>query len=250
MKKSKIIAGALVACLAVGAGATTAACGEGDPNIYVTNATELVTAVEEAKGGDKIVLNANIDLEAGLQINKELIIDLNGKTLTAENDTAGNGIFCVVSGGKLTIDGNGTVNAASQANDYSMAVWATQGGEVIINGGIFTNLGAKTFEDNGITPNNNELIYASKGGKITINGGEFIGNYENQTHGTRYTLNQKDENPNTVEIEAGNIIVKGGKYHGYNPAESLSENPQANFVADGYTVTFDGLYYVVSGISE
>ena len=45
----------------------------------------------------------------------------------------------------------------------------------------------------------------------------------------------------------GNITVKGGTFIGYNPAESHTENPVANFVAEGYTVVEnDGVYTVVA----
>lgn len=246
MKKSgKIIAGALVACLAVGAGATMAACGD-DGKLYVSTAAELVSTIEEAEAGSVIALEADIDLDAALEIDKEIVIDLNGKTIEAGDEIEGITMFKVVANGKLTITGDGVVDAATQANDYSMAVWAKDGGEVIINGGTFQNVGAKAVEDNGTTPNNNELIYANAGGKITINGGVFSGNYQNAKWGTRYTLNMKDENPNTEAIEGGTIVVTGGKFYAYNPAASLSENPQANFVAEGYVSTLQGNYYVVT----
>ena len=183
--------------------------------------------------------------------------DLNGHDISYPTDTAGDGIFYVSGNAKLTINGNGVIDAASQANDYSMAVWASQNGNVTINGGTFTNVGAKDFEDADpenpsapLTPNNNELIYASGNAIITINGGKFIGNYENKTYGVdiiRYVLNIKDKS-------AAQIIVKGGEYRQYNPAESLSENPAANFVADGFESTLDtrkGVnWYVVSKIAE
>ena len=248
-KSSKIFAGVFVATLVLGASATMFACSD-DNSIYVNSHDEFVTAIEETQAGEKIVLKSNIDIVSALTINKEIIIELNGKTLSADEEIDGITMFKVVAGGKLTINGNGVVDAATQANDYSMAVWAKDGGEVIINGGTFTNVGGKAFEDNGTTPNNNELIYANAGGKITINGGTFIGNYENETWGTRYTLNMKDENPSTDVIEGGTIIVKGGKFYQYDPAASLSENPQANFVADGYESNIDGDYYVVSVIND
>jgi len=164
-----------------------------DTRIFVESATQLISAIQSAKESDNIVLTENIDIDTAIEITSTVIINLNGKTLTALNDTEGNGIFWVKEGGNLTINGNGTINSASQANDYSMAIWATNGGIVTINGGTFTNLDAKAFEDNGTTPNNNELIYASRGGQIIINDGTFIGNYNNTKYGTRYTLNQKDE---------------------------------------------------------
>ena len=183
--------------------------------------------------------------------------DLNGHDISYPTDTVGDGIFCVSGDAELTINGNGVIDAASQANDYSMAVWALENGKVTINGGTFTNVGAKDFEDADpenpgapLTPNNNELIYARDNAVITINGGKFIGNYQNETYGgdiIRFVLNIKDKH-------AAQIIVKGGEYRQYNPAASLSENPQANFVADGFESTLDtrkGVdWYVVSEIAE
>lgn len=247
MKKgNKIIAGALVACLAAGTGIAMAGCGGVKADAFVKDEAELIQAVAEAEAGDVIALTANIDLDAALEINKEIVINLNGKTIEAGDEITGITMFKVVAGGKLTIEGVGTVDGATQANDYSMAVWAKDGGEVVINGGTFKNVGAKDVEDNGTTPNNNELIYANAGGKITINGGEFVGNYENERWGTRYTLNLKDENPSTAAIEGGEINVKGGKFYKYNPAASLSENPQANFVEEGYKSVQSGEYYIVT----
>ena len=230
--KRKILSFVLALCLIIPCALVFTACGnkEKEPagtTIYVDTATELINAVAEAEADDVIKLNANIDLETKITIESKVTINLNNKTLTAVNDTAGDGIFMVIANGELTIEGDGTVNSATQANDYSMAIWAKDGGKVIINGGTFTNEGAKDFEDNGTTPNNNELIYASANGEIIINGGVFIGNTENETWGTRYTLNKKDSSN-------GSIIVKGGTFKEYDPSGSLSENPIANFLADGY----------------
>lgn len=195
----------------------------------------------------KITLNKDMVLTKAFHItNNTYEINLNGYKVSFPSDTSGDGLFWVENEAKLTINGNGIVDAASQNNDYSMAVWAKNGGQVVINGGTFTNAGARAFEENGVTPNNNELIYASNEGKVVINGGTFIGNYENQTHGTKYTLNVRDEKPSTETIETGYIVVKGGEYRDYNPANSLSENPAANFVEEGYKsveTTKDGVTY-------
>ena len=166
-------------------------------------------------------------MNTGLIITKELTLDLNGHKIDVVENFADYSVFRVDGAGKLTITGNGTVDSASQGNDYSMAVWATNGGEVVIEDGTFTNLGAKSVEDNGVTPNNNELIYAY-GGKVTINGGRFIGNTENEKWGTRYTLNLKD---NT----GSEILVKGGTFVALNPEDIYSEPTQPlSFVAEGY----------------
>ena len=204
-------------------------------NVYVSTEEALRAAMLDVNVTE-ITLSTNIDFETGVFVKRDVTVNLNGKTLTAVNDVKGNGIFCVWSGAKLTIEGNGTLNSACQTNNSSMAIWA-YGGEVVINGGTYTNVGAKSIDDT--EPNNNELIYANNGGKITINAGKFYGNSENATHGTRYTLNIKD-NSNS------DIIVKGGTFYAYDPSASASESPIANWVALGYKVVEeDGAYTVV-----
>jgi len=196
-----------------------------------------------------------LELSAGVVLsNNEFELNLNGNDISAPNSES-SALIKVVTGAKLTINGNGVINSASQANDYSMAVWA-RGGEVIINGGTYTNVGGADFEiANSTNPNNNELLYVGGrdgstyvGGTITINGGKVIGNYENETWGTRYTLNKLDADTNAQ------IIVKGGEFRQYNPSASLSEYPQANFVAEGFEATLDTRnnvnWYVVSEIEE
>ena len=72
------------------------------------------------------------------------------------------------------ITGNGKLDAASQGNNYSIAVWAKETGNVTIKNGTFTNVGAKSKTESGA--NNNEMIYVSGSGVITIEDGIFIGN--------------------------------------------------------------------------
>lgn len=204
-------------------------------NVFVSTEAALREAVADANV-TSITLSTNINFETGVYVKRNLTVDLNGKTLTSTNNTITNGIFTVFAGAKLTIEGNGTINAACQTNNYSMAVWA-YGGEVVINGGTYTNVGAKDHD--GTKPNNNELIYVSNGGKITINAGTFIGNSENETYGARYTLNAADGSTNP-------FVVKGGTFIAYNPAASASEAPVANFVDFGYKVVeSNGTYTVV-----
>ena len=207
----------------------------------VTDEAELRALI--SKGGT-VKLGGNIELVEGLEITNTVTLNLNGKTLSANKDMKSLALI-KVKDGNLTINGEGTVNSASQGNDYSMAVWVTGEGIATINGGAYTNVGAKSVEDNGTTPNNNELIYANGSGKIYINGGTFTGNTENAKWGTRYTLNLRD-NDNKV----ASIIVKGGTFTAYDPANSKSENPTANLVAEGYKVIVDGNKYTVKLIED
>ena len=237
--KRKILSFVLVLCLIIPCALVFTACGKKDEDpdddvIYVGSQAELLDEIEDVDADEVIKLSQDINLTDSVVITSVVTIDLNGKTLTQHGTEASVSMFVVMGGGVLTFEGNGLVNAATDTNDYSMAVWAKNGGEVIINGGTFTNNGGRDFEiANPTRPNNNEMIYASDAttettSKITINGGVFAGNVENETYGARFTLNKLDGSNSK-------IIVKGGTFKSFNPKESLSENPQADFVAEGYT---------------
>lgn len=221
---------------------TTEVIVNSDP-VKVSSPAELVAAVAEGKN---VVLEDDITLDEPVVVEPvatkageatvEVTIDLNGNDIVAsapwidESDNSENSYaFWVKKGGKLTINGNGKV--ATQACEYSIAVWA-QGGEVVINGGNYENAGEGS-----------DLIYASAGGKVTINGGTFKANKKQEGvegNNNEYSaLNLKDNTGST-------IIVYGGTFYNFNPADNLSEGPGTNFVATGYNVVQSGEWYTVT----
>ena len=229
MKKSKIIAGALVACLAVGAGATMAACKE-DKNIYVTNATELVTAVEEAKAGDKIVLKNDIVVDSPVEFDKKLTLDLNGKKISNTddiwNEDAGDwALISVRADGELTITGNGTVEA--KENDC-YAADVQEGGKLIIKDSKFVG--------------NVSSVYVHTG-ELVVDGGTFEINQLSEHSDYRYVLNCFDA---SYEAEIAKITVNGGTFENFNPDNNLSEGAETDYLAEGYTAALVEGYYVVS----
>lgn len=100
-------------------------------------------------------------------------------------------------------------------NGSTTAVYARDGAKVVINGGTF-----KAGEGCA-------AIYAKNNATVEINGGfyEVDGAY----NGTYFVLNLSDGTNST-------IIVKGGTFVNFNPADNASENPAVNFVAEGYVV--------------
>ena len=178
--------------------------------------SSLEEAIDGAADDATIVLADNIDLKTAAVVNKKTNINLDGHNLTIKEDTIGDGVFHVVKGGTLTLDGNGTVDGVGKSS-YTMAIWA-DGGDVIINDGTYTNVGSG--EDDQY-----DLIYASNGGIITINGGLF------KSETPKWTLNKKDR-------DKAQIIVKGGTFVRFNPAavETEPEGEPSSFVAEGYTV--------------
>ena len=195
------------------------------PVVSVASVEELTNAI--AAGGN-VSIAENIDAPTAFEVKVDTVITNNG-VITVSEDTVGDGVF-MVTNGTLTLDGNGTINGVGK-NDYSMAVWAKDNGKVVINNGYFTNVGAATEND----PSHFDLIYASGNAQIEINGGEF------KCETPKWTLNIKDKDRATAAI-----VVKGGKFHGFNPAECEVEGPNTNFVAPGYKVVEeDGVFVVM-----
>lgn len=196
-----------------------------NPVVTVASVEELANAI--AAGGN-VNITESIDAPTGFAVNTDTVITNNG-VISISEDTEGNGVFTVTDG-TLTLNGKGTINGLGK-NDWSMAVWAKENGKLIINDGYFTNVGAKSEEDS----EHFDLIYASGNAQIEINGGEF------KCETPKWTLNIKDKDRATASI-----IVKGGKFHGFNPAECEVEGPNTNFVAPGYKVVEeDGVFVVM-----
>lgn len=203
-------------------GELTEICSEVLP---VASAAALAETI--AEGGD-ITVTQNIDAPTGFTVTTDTNITVCG-TISISEDTEGNGVFMVTEG-TLTLDGDGVINGLGN-NDWSMALWAKDNGRIVINGGYFTNVGAKSVEDS----EHFDLIYASGNAQVEINGGEF------KCETPKWTLNIKDKDRNTA-----NIIVKGGKFHGFDPSNCASEGPNTNFVAPGYKVVEeDGVFTVM-----
>lgn len=195
-----------------------------DNAVKVSTAEELIEIL--SAGGD-VKIETNIDAPTAIVVKADTVLNLNGKEITVKEDIVGDGVFKVVNG-TLTIEGEGVINGLGK-NDWSMGVWATENGKVVINGGYFTNVGAKSAEDS----EHFDLIYVSDNGQVEINGGEF------KCETPKWTLNIKNNSRETASI-----VVKGGKFHGFNPTEA----EEGNFVAPGYKVVeeSEGVFVVVA----
>lgn len=197
--------------------------------IEVLSVKSLEELTEAIANGGNITIAESIDAPTAFVISTDTTITNNGE-LTISEDTIGDGVFKVVEG-TLTLDGNGIINGLDKSG-WSMAVWATDNGKVVIKNGYFTNVGAHSPEDS----EHYDLIYASNNGQVEILGGEF------KCETPKWTLNIKDNSRETASI-----VVKGGKFHGFNPADCDTEGEHTNFVAPGYKVIEeDGIFTVVA----
>lgn len=192
--------------------------------INITNLSPEYLSELIAAGG-LIKIDNDIDAPTGYAVTADTTIINNG-VLSISRDKAGDGVFKVTSG-TLTLSGNGTVNGVGD-NAWNMAIWATGNGKVIIEDGLFTNIGASDEED----PDHFDLIYASGNAQIEINGGEF------KCQTPKWTLNVKD-----ADRETAKIIVKGGKFHGFDPR--VGQDGDAGYLAEGYKVIEENDIYTV-----
>ena len=177
-----------------------------------------------------ITLADDVVLGAPLHVRKNVVFNLNGKTISIDREGVENQdyVFAVFNGGKLTINGDGKV-AAGEANT-SVAVWA-YGGAVVINGGYYTNAGEGC-----------DLIYADKGSVVEINGGTFKA--VERMDGVAGT-NEKYSALNCRDNSNSSFVVKGGKYYKFNPANNASEGAGTNFVAAGFKAVENGDWFDV-----
>ena len=210
-----------------------------DASISLNEFTEVDTEAElkaAIKAGENVKLTANIALtESVLVKDVTSVIDLNGFNLVAASTDA-----IVVEGANLTINGNGDVKAATDDKSSANALWVKYG-NVVINGGNYY-VGA----DNALR---NDCIYlgaaslkaeaANYVSSITINGGTFETKvYEADQY---WVLNVQDD----FYRAGSDIVVYGGSFKNFNPADNKSEGAGTNFLAPGKTVEEDEDWYIV-----
>ena len=236
MKKKLLNILACLSIILIGAFALVG-CGDDptDTNIYVSTEAQLTTAVANASNNSKIVLKNDIELTNQLTVTKTLTLDLNGKEISNTtdiwNDTDGIDTWSLISvqeNGNLTITGNGSLNA--KQNDC-FAVDVRDNAQVTIKNGTLTG--------------NVSAVYVINNGKATIEGGTYDIKQLSDYSDHRYTLNALD-----IDNQDATFVVKGGTFTQYDPSHSNSENPEMNFVAEGYEVTEDNGNYVVSKIAD
>ncbi len=187
---------------------------DGNTSVIKSYADEVVEALN---AGQNVTLAADVELEETLVISSgTATLNLNGKTITNKADNATTDVLIVEEGATLTIDGEGTIEAVSGNDGFTVIA----DGTVIINGGTFKS-GVEASGDGNCT------IYARGNGKVYINGGNFS---TPEGDDETYVLNKKDADRATTVIE-----VKGGTFRNFNPANNIAEGTGTNFLAEGYS---------------
>lgn len=194
-------------------------------NTLAVNTTEDVRVLEKAISGENAVLDKDVVItkapdtaESRLSIKEPTTLNLNAMIKTPDNMGNNDKNFCA-----LIVDADTTVNAN-----------ANGGIDTGINGGYGINVrkGAKLTINGGYYYGGGTAVQVQEG-ELTINGGIFAVEAFGEPYGYNFLLNCYDPNR---ENGTAKIIVKGGTFVNFNPADNGAEGEHTNFVADGYTV--------------
>ena len=200
---------------------------DSNDNKYDENATyypvlDAAGMQDALTNGGNIKVDADVDPSDTLVATKDTTIDMNGKTIAnTENVWKDNtNMWSLVSareGAKLTISGNGTFKA--KENDC-FAVDVQDGSVVAIENGTFVG--------------NIHAVYVEEG-TAYIKGGFYSvqQKYPDANKANEFVLNCYDANRAAGKAK---IIVTGGTFVNFNPADCKAEGEGTNFVAEGYSV--------------
>lgn len=192
--------------------------------------SEMVKALKQAATtGGTIELTENVELTAPLHVTADLVIDLGEYTITGSGIT-NDAVICA-DGASVTVKGDGTITTTGA---YPLGV--RNGGTLTVEGGNFE------------ATNSTQAVYVWNG-TAYIKGGYF--NVDSQWNGTGYfdengngkfVLNCKDS---AYASGDANIVVSGGSFYKFDPANNVAESEGTNFLADGYaTICSDNVYTV------
>ena len=183
------------------------------------------TAISDAMKKAGSVINVTSDIAPSNTLvtdKKDVTLNMNGKTFENTEDlwektSNGWSLVSAQNGSSLTINGNGTFKA--KENDC-YAVDVQDGSSVVIKNGTFVG--------------NIHAVYVLEGTAI-IEGGTYSvqQKYPDANKADGFVLNCYDANRANGTAK---IIVKGGTFINFNPADCQAEGKDTNFLASGYTV--------------
>lgn len=198
-------------------------------NTYDANATyypviDLASLKDAVKNGGNVAVDADVQVSDEDTVAQRTIIakpttlQLN-KKITSPYAMGNNGSNFAA----LYVAADTTINAGenggidTKGGAYGIDVLS--GANLVINGGTYYGGGT--------------AVQVEKG-TVTINGGHFaVEPFSDARYGYNFLLNCIDAN---YKNGSANIIVKGGTFVNFNPADCKAEGEHTNFVADGYKV--------------
>lgn len=194
----------------------------------------LTEAVAAAEDGRTVRLLADVEQNTQLAIDKSITLDLNGKTIKNTEDIWGdtaNAILSITSGAKVTITGNGTIDA--KENDcYTINV--VKGDLTIENGTFYGNVSVVQVEE----------------GTLSVKGGTFD-LHQKWEGSSKYLFNCIDK---AYVDGSANVAISGGTFVGFDPnvsPEQKVDGKTPSFAAPGVGITKNenGSFTAVDGMT-
>ena len=180
----------------------------------------LADAIRLAAKGKTITLLADVEQNAQLTIDKSITLDLNGKTIKNTADIWGdnaNAILSITNGAKVTITGNGTIDA--KENDcYTINV--VKGDLTIENGTFYGNVSVVQVQE----------------GTLSVKGGTFD-LHQKWEGSSKYLINCIDD---AYVGGSANVAISGGTFVGFDPnvsPEQKVDGKTSSFAAPGVGIT-------------
>ena len=179
----------------------------------------LADAIHWATKGKTITLLTDVEQNSQLTIGKSITLDLNGKTIKNTQDIWGeksNAILSITNGAKVTITGNGTIDA--KENDcYTINV--VKGDLTIENGTFYGNVSVVQVEE----------------GTLSVKGGTFD-LHQKWDGSSKYLFNCIDD---AYAGGSAKVAISGGTFVGFDPSVS-PEGEGTSYLAPGYAPTDNG----------
>ena len=185
----------------------------------------LADAIRLAAKGKTVTLLMDVEQNTQLTINKNITLDLNGKAIKNTVDIWGdnaNAVLSITNGAKVTITGDGTIDA--KENDcYTINV--VKGDLTIENGTFYGNVSVVQVEE----------------GALSVKGGTFD-LHQKWEGSSKYLFNCIDD---AYANGNANVAISGGTFVGFDPSVS-PEGEGTSYLAPGYApvANADGTYGV------
>ena len=191
----------------------------------------LADAIRLAAKGKTITLLADVEQNTQLNINKDITLDLNGKTIKNTEDIwsdNANAILSITNGAKVTITGNGIIDA--KENDC-YAINVVKGDLTIENGTFYGNVSVVQVQE----------------GNLSVKGGTFD-LHQKWEGSSKYLFNCIDD---AYANGSANVAISGGTFVGFDLNVS-PEGEGTSYLAPGYAPVDngDGTYGVVAGVAQ
>ena len=194
----------------------------------------LADAIRLAGKGKTITLLADVEQNTQLTINKSITLDLNGKTIRNTVDIWGdkaNAILSITNGAKVTITGNGTIDA--KENDC-YAINMVKGDLTIENGTFYGNVSVVQVQE----------------GTLSVKGGTFD-LHQKWEGSSMYLFNCIDD---AYVDGSANVAISGGTFFGFDPnvsPEQKVDGKAPSFAAPGVGITKNenGSFTAVDGMT-